>query len=149
MEIIQLRNPNALMVPEVQRILKAAVESDALMAPGGLSSVAEDLIEYVTNPNHFLFLGAEAGKFKAMLMGHFPNGQLFPYPQVIVLYNEGSKELKTAIQQRYIDIMLERGYTKTLAMNGSKRSDRAWLKSLTPPNCKAEPLGTVMLMEVL
>lgn len=149
MEIIQLRNPNALLVPAVQRILKAAIESDALVAPGGFDTIAQDILDYVTLDNHFLLLGAENGEFKAMLMGHFPAGQLFPYPQVIVLYNEGTKALKTAIQQKYIDIMLERGYTKTLAMNGSGRSDKAWLKALTPPNAKASVLGSVMLMEVL
>lgn len=149
MDVIELRNPNALLVHEVQALLKKAVASDALLAPGGFDTLAEDLLGFVTNPDHFMLLGAEDGHFKTLLMGYFPNSQLFPYPTVILFYNEGTPELREATQRKYMDIMLSRGYTQSLAVNGSKRSDKAWMKLLTPEGSTSEKIGSLVMFTIV
>lgn len=148
MKVIELTVPQVLMAPEVQKILKAAISSDVLLAPGGFDTLAGDLIEFVESPNHFILLGAEDGAFKTVLMGYFPSGQLFPYPTVILFYSEGTPTLREATQQKYIDLMLSRGYTKTLAVNGSKRSDKAWQKVLTPEGTTSKIIGSLAMFEV-
>lgn len=148
MDVIQLRNPAALLTPEIQNLLKNAIATNVLLAPGGFDTLAEDLLEFITSPNHFMIVGAEQGHFKGVLMGYFPTGQLFPYPTVILLYNEGSVALRKALQAKYVDIMLQRGYTQTLAVNGSGRKDAAWIKALTPEGAQSEIVGSLMLMSI-
>jgi hypothetical protein len=148
MDAIVLRNPAALGVPEVQRLLKAAIAVNPLIAPGGFDTLGADFIEMVQNPDNFLILGAEGGHFKALLMGFFPVSQLFPYPTITLIYNEGSKALRELVTRKYIDMKLERGYTQTLAINASGSADEAWLKALQSDAYSAERIGSMYLFEV-
>ena len=83
MAVIELRQLNALTLPDIQVLLKNAVESGALLAPNGFDTVAQDMIDFVRNDHEFMLLGAEGGKFKGVIMGYLPVGNLFPYPTVV------------------------------------------------------------------
>lgn len=149
MDVIEVRNPKALAVVEVQQLLKRAVESGALIAPNGFDTVAKDIFEFVTNTQNFMLLGAEQGHFKSVVLGYFPVGNLFPYPTVVLFYNEGSKDLLEATKEKLLDIIVSNGYTSMLAVNGTGHSDRAWLKVLTPKEgVSSKVIGSLAMFEV-
>ena len=147
MEVIVLRNPAALQVHEIQHLVKQAIAVNPLIAPAGFDSLARDLYEMVTNPDHFFIVGAEDGHFKTLMIGFFSISQLFPYPTITLIYNEGSKELRELVVRKYIDMKLERGYTQTLAINASGHSDEAWVK-MVPDDFNAKRIGSMYLFEV-
>lgn len=148
MEVIELRNPNALMVPEVWQLLERALSTRNIMAPGGLSSVAGDLVNYAKNPSRFLLLGAEDGQFKCVVMLELPSSMLFPTPVLTLAYNEGSKELLKTTQKRVLDIVTNHGYTKLWAANTSGRSDKAWEKAFKLAGVVPERLGSLYNFKV-
>ena len=74
MEVIELRNPKALMVAEIQGLFKRMTERVSFAAPGGFDSIAPDLYRYVTSDGYFVLLGFENGSPKALAMGFFPGG---------------------------------------------------------------------------
>lgn len=143
MEVIELKNPRALAVAEVAQLFKRAFEKVKFAAPGGFDSVAADIFEFVTNDNYFVFLGAEKGHFKALAMGFYPSNNIFPYPTITLIYNEGSKELKDLLIRKMVDTMVSMGYTACWAINASGHSDKVWLKAVVPDYGDAELLGTV------
>jgi hypothetical protein len=143
MEVVELKNPRALGVAEVANLFKRAFEKVKFAAPGGFDSVARDIFEFVTNDNYFVFLGAEKGQFKALAMGFYPSNNIFPYPTITLIYNEGSKELKDLLVRKMVDTMVSMGYTACWAINASGHSDKVWLKAVVPNYGDAEFLGSV------
>lgn len=148
MDVIQLRRVEALAIPAIQSLLKRAVESDVLLTPNGFDSVAKDLIDFVKEPNQFMLLGAEKGEFKAVILGYLPSGNLFPYPTVVLLYNEGSRALSRATRAKLMDIVVEAGYTRLLAVNSSGRDDAVWKRGITPEGATSNFVGSLALFEV-
>lgn len=143
-----LRNPQALMIPEIQQLLKRAIDQGTFLAPGGFDTVAQDIFNFVTDHRQFMILGAEDGKWKACCMGFLPAGNLFPYPTVVMIYNEGSRELSKEVQAEAMDFMVSNGYTRALAVNTSGHTDKAWQKVLTPEGAKSERVGSLVMFEV-
>lgn len=151
MEVVQVRNPRALMIPEVQQLVKQAVESNIIAAPGGFDSVAKDVFDYVTQEHQFMLLGAENGHFKTLVMGFMPNGNLFPYPSVVLFYAQPktTKALRDATSAKLLDILVSAGYTSAWAFNATGNTDAAWSRFFTiPGRTSIKPLGTVMEIKV-
>lgn len=148
MDVITLRNPQALLIPDIQNLLKRAVESGVFLAPAGFDTVAGDIMSFVTDPKQFLILGAEGGQFKSVVMGYLPVGNLFPYPTVVMFYNEGSRKLSKETQDHLMDFIVSNGYTRMLAVNSSGHSDRTWLKGLTPSGAIGDIVGSLAMFEV-
>lgn len=148
MDIIELRRIEALAIPQIQSLLKRAVESDVLLTPHGFDSVAKDLIDFVKEPSMFMLLGAEKGEFKSVLLGYYPTGNLFPYPTVVLLYNEGSRALSRATRTKLMDICVAAGYTRVLAVNSSGREDAVWRRGSTPEGATSRFVGSLALFEV-
>lgn len=148
MEVVRLTDPQALFVPQLAQLLKRAVESGTLLAPGGFDSVTKDIFDFTTDPNQFMLLGAEKGDFKAVVLGFFPNGSLFPYPTVVLIYNEGTKDLSVAMRNKLLDTLVSRGYTRMLAVNASGYTDKAWMKTLTPTGATSKIIGSLGMFEV-
>lgn len=148
MEVIELKNPRALLVPELANLFKRAFEKVKFAAPGGFDSVAADIFEFVQNDNYFVFLGAEKGHFKTLAMGFYPSNHIFPYPTIVLIYNEGSKELKDLLVRKMVDTMVSMGYTACWAVNASGHSNKAWLKAVLPDYSDAEALGTVFEFKI-
>lgn len=144
MEAIELKNPKALSVPMVQNLFKRALESVNIAAPGGFDSVAEDIFRYVQHDGYFVVLGAENGEFKSLAMGFFPSDNIFPYPTVTLVFNEGSRGLLKATVRKMVDIVLERGYTKVWAFNASDHSTAAWKRLFLTPEGYANTIGEVV-----
>lgn len=148
MKVINLQNPRALLVPDVQGLIERSLEKVPHFAPGGASSVAEDLLYIVQDPGSFLLLGAEDGAFKGLVIGNLPQTNFFPYPVISVVYNEGSTALLKEMQKQTLDIIVEAGYTKAWAANVSGHSDAAWLRAFKFPGVTAKQIGTLHFFEV-
>lgn len=149
-QAIELRNPKALMVAEVQGVFKRAFDSISFAAPGGFDSTAETLFRYVTNDGYFVVLGFEDGHPKGTMMGFFPADELFPYPTITMAYNEGSPANVRAMARQTLDILKSRGYSSAWAVNSSGRPDRAWMRLFRlPGETSIKPLGTVMEIKVV
>lgn len=148
MDVVELRDPRALMVPAMQTFLKRALESNALLTPYGFDAVAPDMFDMIVNPTKFMFVGAENGDFKALTMGFLPDGNLFPFPTISLFYNEGSRELSRAIRADTMDFVVSHGYTRLLAVNSSGNTDKAWLRGLTPEGATADIIGSLVMFEV-
>lgn len=148
MDVIELRNPKALLIPEVQALLKRAVEAGTFLAPGGFDTVAEDVFNMVTDEYQFMLLGAEKGAFKSVVLGHLPVGNLFPYPTIVLFYNEGSRALSRATGVKLMDFIVSHGYTKTLAVNSSGHADDVWMKGIVPSKATAHIAGSLAVIEV-
>ncbi len=141
--VVLLRNPRALLVPDVFGLIKRAVKSVELAADG-IEGAAQELFDYCTNEDLFMFLGFEDGHAHALLMGYFPASSLFPYPMVSLIYNEGSKKLLRMLVADYGTLMEQRGFSRTWAMNGSGRSDAAWIRSLLGDTFTGKKIASMM-----
>lgn len=148
MEVVELKNTRALVVPEVANLFKRAMAKVKFAAPNGFDSVARDIFEFVENDNYFVFIGAEQGHFKALAMGFYPTNNIFPYPTVVLIYNEGTKEMKSLLIRKMVDTMVGMGYTACWAVNASGHSDKAWLKVIVPDYGEADLVGSVFEFKI-
>lgn len=148
MDAIVLRNPRALLIPDVMNLLKRAVESVNLCAPGGFDSVAQDIINFVADDQQFMILGAEDSTFKAVILGFFPTGNLFPYPTVMLYYNEGSRELSKVMRDKVYEYLLGSGYTRMVCINMSGYPDEIWMRALKVDGVTAKIIGSMAEFEV-
>lgn len=148
MHVIELRTPQALLKPDLQAFLRRAVESGTFLAPAGFDTVAEDIWNFVIDPQQFMFLGAEKGEWKAIAIGYLPVGNLFPYPTIVLFYNEGSRALSRAVGDQLMDFIVSRGYTRILAVNSSGREDKVWMRGLTPDGAISHIAGSLAVFEV-
>lgn len=149
-QVVELKNPRALLAPEVEKLLRKASVSTAFVAPAGFDAIASDLFELVTNENSFILIGFEEGEARSVVWGFFPYNKLFPYPTVQMFYSDGSKELLQMMRDRLLEVLLARGYTTAWAVNVTGKSDRAWMKVFeTPGKTKIKVLGSVMELSVV
>lgn len=148
-EVVELKNPRALLAPEVEKVLRAGVANVDFAAPGGFDSIALDLYKWVTNDNFFILIGFEAGEAKSAVWGFFPADRIFPYPTITMFYSKGSKELRDKTAASLLDLLLERGYTSAWAVNSSGRSNAAWSRLFRiPGRTEIKVLGSVMQLSV-
>lgn len=149
MAAILIRNPRALMVPELQNLIKRATMAVSFAAPGGFDSIAQDMFKFVTREELFMIIGVEDGKYTGMVLGGFPNLAIFPYPTIFMFYNEtGVKALKT-LAKKTLDIISEAGYTKAWAVNSSGRPDPVWQRAFTlTGQTELTPMGTVFELRI-
>lgn len=150
MEVIQVRNPQTFLVGETQGLLQRAIERTVHMAPGGFDSIALDVYNMITSDLSFLFLGAEDGKFRLLIMGYLPNNNLFPYPTILSFYNEGSRALRDLGKEKLLDFLVSKGYTSAWAVNSSRHRDDVWRKAFeVPGRTDVSPIGTVHEIRIL
>lgn len=142
MEIIVLRDKNALANPSFQQFLQEALAAN-FNVNGNLVDVAQELMAYIENPNMFMLVGMEDGEFRGLLLAHLPLSRLFPVPMITFLYCAGSKALRIGLCDRIMDIFVSHGYTKTWAWNSSGHSDKAWEKVLDTGRNVFKRLGSV------
>lgn len=149
MQAIHVQNPRALLVPEIEALIRRATTAISFAAPGGFDSIATDMYKFVTMDGLFMVMGVEDGKHVGLVLGGFPTLNIFPYPTIFLFYNEGSPKMVKLLAQKTLDIMLERGYTKAWAVNSSGRPDAVWerlfrLQGVT----ELVPMGTVYELRV-
>ena len=145
---VLLRNPRALLIPDVAILIKRAVERTKHVAPGGIDTTAKEFFDYTTDEDMFLFLGMEDGAPKGLVMGYFPDSALFPLPMVTLIYNEGTKALSKTMQEAVVDHISTHGYSKFWAMNATGKSGAVWIRALTPKGVKGRKIATVIEMAI-
>lgn len=143
-----LRDPRALAKPEILNLLKRAVEAGTFLAPNGWDTVARDIVNFVVDENQFMILGIQDGKFVGCVLGYFPGGNLFPYPTVVSIYNEGSRETSRELRDELLETLMNAGYTRMLAVNTSGHEDGVWLRGLTPEGATGSIVGSLAMFEV-
>lgn len=149
MQAIHVRNARALMVPEVQELIKRATLSVSFAAPGGFDSIAKDMWEFVNSENLFMIMGMEEGRQVGLVLGGLPSLAIFPYPTIFLFYNEGSPQMVKVLAEKTLDILAERGYTKAWAVNSSGRPDKAWARLFTlKDKTDLKPMGTVFELRI-
>ena len=148
MNVIELRKPEALLIGDIQNLLRRVIDAGMFLAPAGFDSVAEDIFNFVTDPKKVMFLGAEDGAFKAVILAYLPVGNLFPYPTIVAFYNEGTRALSRAMGEALMDFIVSNGYTRVLAVNMSGYADDVWLRGLTPADAKSSIAGSLGIFEV-
>ena len=141
---VLLRNPRALLIPEVAMLIKRAVEATKHAAPGGIDTVAKEFFDYTIDEDKFLFLGMEDGTPKGLEMGYFPDSALFPLPMVTLIYNEGTKALTKTMVKTTVDHITANGYSKFWAMNATGHTDKAWIRALTPKGTTGRVIANVI-----
>lgn len=144
MHIFQVRNPRTLLLPDVAGLIRRGVEKITVAAPGGFDSVAQDFYIHTTSPLYFLLLGYENEEPLGFVTGQFPTSRLFPYPMITLMYSEGTRALTKALVEKATDTVAERGYKCAWALNGSGRSDKAWLRALLPEGGHGRKIASVL-----
>lgn len=144
--VIEVLNPRALMVPEVQQLLFNAMQAVEIAAPYGFNSVAEALYQQVVSPNMFMVMGFENGDPKSVALGFFPTSALFPYPTVSLMYNEGNRRTARETQEKVMEIIAGRGYDKAWAFNASGKRDDVWIRGMVPDGVEGSVIGSVVQM---
>ncbi len=142
--VIQVRNPRTLLLPDVAGLIRHGVETITTAAPDGFDSVAQDFYIHTTNPMYFLLLGYEKGTPLGFVTGQFPASRLFPYPMITLMYNEGTSDLRRALVEAAANTVAERGFKCSWALNGSGRSDEAWLRVMVPKGCHGRKVASVL-----
>lgn len=139
-----VRNPQALLLPQIEGLITRAIEATPRAAPYGLAAAAEDVLQYVTLPHRGMLLGYEDDdpvNPKAVVFWVFPTGGLFPYPNVTLIYNEGSKALKRAMAKTTLDTIFQAGFPAIWIINGTGHGANVWHRALMPANTKSVILG--------
>jgi hypothetical protein len=143
MRILTIRNAEALRNPEFVDFLREALAAFPYANPHGLDGCAEDIFRFIKDPDFFLFVGVEDGKFVTMAVLQKPTSQLFPIPTVFCAFNRGSHACLQAMTSHVIDTVAEMGYTTFRSANMSGHSDKVWLKAFGHEDLKFTPIGTV------
>ncbi len=144
MQTLIVRNPNALVTPQMQSLLAAMVDSNEYFAPMGLSSIAEELFEFVSRPDHFMIVVAEKSELVAILLMRLGQDSMFPYPMIVMAHNRGSKAASQALSDKALDIALEAGYTTVWTHNMTGKSDAVFKRSFSTPKGVITPRSTLM-----
>ena len=145
-EVIRLQNPAALTIPAVADLLSRALQKTQRVAPEDINEMAPDVLRIVMDPNGFVFLGTEDAEFKFVAIGFLPSTKLFPHATVVSFYSEGSRALRDLGKKKLLDYIRSAGYN-AWAVNGTGRSDKAWLRVFEQPGLKITRVGTVFDMD--
>ena len=143
-----VRNPLALATPELGGLIERACASIGFAAPHGAASCAPEILDYVTNPTMGMVVGWEDGAPRAIALFYEPDGMLFPYPMVTLIYNEGRPSTFRAMVRWIADHLRERGWSEMWTINGSGRADEVWLRAMTPKGVRADVVGSVVMFTV-
>lgn len=148
MQILHVKNPNALQNPLLVDLFKRALTAIPDAAPGGFESCAEDIFNCIASPDVITVVGVEDGAFTSLCVATLPNNNIFPYPNVCIGYNSGSRETWLMVKQRVMDILLEKGYTHYRTANTSGHADAAWEKVMSLGDYTLSKVGTLYDVKV-
>lgn len=124
MEVIRVRNPAALNLPDVQALWRRALDK-AHFAGGNFDLALGEFKAMVGHEKAGIFLGFEEDSPKGLFIIS-PTYPLFPIPQVWHAYNEGKPALARLMMIRGIEFLRSEGYTKVHAGNGTGIPADVW-----------------------
>ncbi len=130
--VIQVTNPAAFSVPEVQDLIIKGLKSlyDTGMKPELLWN---ELLKWVTGQEGVVpavFIGFENNKFLSFLLLDRPRTIFDPYPNIVYFQNLGSNSLRRLMISRLIDHVRWTGYKVLSFTNGTTAPDSVYVRSL-------------------
>lgn len=125
-EVIHLRNPNALSSPDFRAFLKRSVKRGSLLDEAAL---IQGLLARLPDPGFAALVGVEKGVFQALSLISLPANSWQPQPYVQHFYNGGSAALRDALVKATVDFVVQAGYTTFIAVNLVDRGFDAWAKT--------------------
>lgn len=145
MQTLHIKNPNALANPALVDLFRRGITAQKEAAPYGIDRCAEDIFNFVNDPQFVTVVGVVEGEFTTLMINVLPSTQIFPFPTVLMIYNDAKAgtEVRAAVEERMIDIMLEKGYTQYRTANMSGHSDKAWERALSSPRLSFAKMGTM------
>lgn len=137
--IIQLRNPAGIYV--LHDLLSRAF---SLKPWPNLAVVEKELERLTRDPKAGILLGLEEHQYRAISVIILPISPLDTTPQVIHLYNEGSRALRKELVQATVDFIEKNGYNSFVAVNYTSKDDKVWKRVMQPTGWEIKPIGTLM-----
>ena len=141
MTIIRLQNPAALDHPAVREVFAAAF-GETYDADGTAAALGA-LVTRVLDPRTGVFVGEENGAFKACVVVTPPTHAKYSAPQVIALYNAGSKSLREAIISQAVEFMRQSGYNRFWCINETGKPNAVYSRWLATVGA-AKQIGTIL-----
>ncbi len=144
--IVRLTNPAAFDRPEIQRLFTRAFEHNPF---ANYPESDAELRQAATQEHVAILIGAEKGRLKALAIACLPLSSLTPLPTVYHFYHsrKGSAALRNALVDAVVDFFLQSGYTHFLAINGTGRSDEAYMKLFSRAG-EASRIGSMLEFKV-
>lgn len=139
-DVVRLRNPNALNLPPISDLFRAAFCANPRV-PVDYNTALPDFRNMVSEDRFGVFLGFENGP-KALGVVELPHSRIFPFPTVLTMYSSGTRELTKTLISSGVDFIRSHGYTKAWAVNASQHTDPVWLRAFgsTP----GTPIGSLV-----
>ena len=149
-QILGIKNPNALKVPDVWTLFKEMFDASGpnrLMA-GGADAVALDIASDILSDETGIFIAYEDGTPVGMSYINTHTNPWHPHPEWLGWYNKGSKQTARELADAGVAFIRQSGYTTFRAFNGSGRPDSVWARSFRRVTKSSQRLGAVMEFEV-
>lgn len=140
MNILVLKNPKAMEVPAIKGLFDRGIAKSAW---AGMDGAVDELRNLIQSPTAGVILGEENGCFRGFSLVLLPQSKLDTIPQVIHIYNEGTKSLRRKIVQATVDFIEKAGYNKLWAMDFTGRS-RAWDRAMKPEGWSLKQIGRIV-----
>lgn len=142
--VVQVRNPVAFQNDKGLAFLAEAMASQPL---ADFEKGQEELFKLISAPNVGVFIGAEKGALKGLVLAVLPTDKLTPIPHVFHFYNKGSAGLRDALVKATVDFFLQEGYTSFWAVNTAGDDDEAYMKLFRKAG-KAKRLGSFLEFKI-
>lgn len=142
--VVRVQNPKILGVKEIQELFTKAFKDNPFTS---FEDAAEDFVALVADPQVGVFIGAEKGEFKGLVIIVLPMNKLAPLPQVYQFHSSGSSALKKALIKAGVDFVVENGYTRFLALNVTSKADEAYGKLFKVAG-KSKKVGSLLEFEI-
>lgn len=140
-EVMELKNPKALLLPPIQAMVKKFVAYDPAINP---QEVLVELAYAIDDPRAGVFLAAdEAGIFRGICVVYLPHSPFAPHPICPMLYAEGPGSIKKELVDKGVAFVKANNYDHIRAFNVSGKPDKVWLKSFKQAGTPT-PVGTLV-----
>ena len=146
MEIIQATNPAILDAEPIRELFRKAFTFSPVVKVD-FDAAIPDILFILESPRFKVFLGQEDYQYKGLMVVSLPESLLFPYPEIVTFYNEGSKALSSALIKAGVDFGKANGYTRVWAINASGKPDPLWLRAFGK-QAKPRVIGSLVEFDI-
>ena len=136
-DLIRVRNSEALKLPAIRRILTEAFSTHSFVED--VEGALDELEYWVIRPHAGLFLVRENGSWVSMGFAQLGESMFAPHMIVVHVFNKGSRAALRALNDGLVAFGRAGGYDKALTLDFNKR-DRAFRK-LFQEGGPATPIG--------
>lgn len=114
-DVLRVRNANALRLPAVNRLLQRAFAADSMIVD--VAAAIDELDFWVTRDHAGIFIAREAGSWVGMAFAQWGESAFAPHMTVVHVYNEGSWDVRRALNRALVAYARLGGYDKVLTLD--------------------------------